>query len=84
MISEQISSFLAKVPEKASTHASGIGLNILFIIIIIFALLGIGEILDEYGNYDSPAIPMLFITTFSIGVIFIGVLIVDIIVALAK
>lgn len=38
MISEQILSFLAKVPERASTHASGIGLNILFIIIIIFAL----------------------------------------------
>ena len=84
MISEQILSFLAKVPERASTHASGIGLNILFIIIIIFALWGIGEILDEYGNYDSPAIPLLFITSFSAGIIFIAILVVDIIVALAK
>ena len=42
------------------------------------------EIIDEYGNYDSPAIPLLFITTFSAGFIFIAVLIVDIIVALAK
>lgn len=38
MISEQILSFLGKVPEKASEHASGISLNILFIVIIIFAL----------------------------------------------
>lgn len=84
MISEKIISFLAKVPEKASEHASGISLNILFIVIIIFALWGIGEIIDEYGNYDSPAIPLLFITTFSAGVIFIAILIVDIIAALAK
>lgn len=84
MISEQILSFLGKVPEKASEHASGISLNILFIVIIIFALWGIGEIIDEYGNYDSPAVPLLFITTFSAGFIFIAVLIVDIIVALAK
>lgn len=84
MISEQILSFLSKVPEKFSEHASGISLNILFIVIIIFALWGIGEILDEYGNYDSPAIPLLFITSFSAGVIFIAALIVDIIVALAK
>ena len=84
MISEQILSFLGKVPEKASEHASGISLNILFVVITIFALCGIGEMMDEYGNYDSPAIPLIFITTFSAGFIFIAILIVDIIVALAK
>ena len=47
MISEKIISFLAKVPEKASEHASGISLNILFIVIIIFALWGIGEIISN-------------------------------------
>lgn len=87
MISEKILSFLSKVPEKFSGHASGIMLNIVFIVITILSMWVINDIIDEYGSrngYDSPAIPLFFITTFSIGVIFIAVLIVDIIATLAK
>ena len=50
MISEKILSFLSKVPEKISLNASGIMLNILFILIIIFALWGIFKIIDKYDD----------------------------------
>ena len=51
MISEKILSFLSKVPEKVSLNASGIILNILFILIIILTIWGIFKIIDKYFNY---------------------------------
>lgn len=83
MISEQILSFLSKVPEKASEHASGISLNILFIVIIIFALWGIGKLFDVFEDeMDSIFVAGIFITLITTGIIFILALIIDILIAL--
>lgn len=83
MISEQILSFLAKVPEKFSEHASGISLNILFIVIIIFALWGIGRLFDVLENeIDSTFVLGIFITSITAGIIFILALSIDILIAL--
>lgn len=83
MISEQILSFFAKVPEKFSEHASGIMLNILFIVIIIFSLWGISKLFDVFENeMDSIFVAGIFITLFTTGIIFILALIIDILIAL--
>jgi hypothetical protein len=83
MISEQILSFLSKVPENFSEHASGIMLNIIFIVIIIFAIWGTGKLFDIFENeMDSTFVVAIFITSITAGIIFILALIIDILIAL--
>ena len=84
MISEKILSFLSKVPEKVSLNASGIILNILFILIIILTIWGIFKIIDKYDDCESPVLSLLYIIIFIIGFIFIFILIIDIVIVLSK
>lgn len=85
MISERFLSFLAKVPEKVSVNATGIMLNILFIVIIIVTIWGLFEIEDKFSDGGSVNIlDIVLVFSFFIGVVIILILIVDIIATLFK
>ena len=82
MISERFLSFLAKVPERVSVNATGIMLNILFIVIIIWGLFEIEDKFVDGGSVNILGVVSVF--SFFIGVVIILILIVDIIATLFK